>query len=115
MTESMRDRIARAIHCSPNAQKQLRDAGVQPHTWDECDNGVDTRDQYHADADTLLAAFPWLADEPRDAEVEAGARALFESDCPTASWATVAAGVRARYETDARVVLSAARSGVRAE
>lgn len=60
-------------------------------------------------ADALLAAFPWLADEPSGGEVEAGARALFEHDCPTASREPAAAWVRARYEMDARVVLSAAR------
>lgn len=58
-------------------------------------------------ADALLARWPILAGVT-DEMVEAGARALFEHDCPTASREPSAAWVRARYEMDARVVLSAA-------
>ena len=100
MSESMRDRL----------RDELAGWPIGSGYYSTTVSVEDARDM----ADALLAAFPWLADKPSEAEVEAGARALFEYDCPTASWATIAAGVRARYETDARVVLSAAR-GVRAE
>ncbi len=37
-------------------------------------------------ADAILAAFPWLADEPTDAEVEAGARAVDPAACDESQW-----------------------------
>ncbi len=37
-------------------------------------------------ADAILAAFPWLADEPTDAEVEAGARAVDPAAWDESQW-----------------------------
>ena len=62
-TSDVRERIDRAIYDAWNLERGYEIPYLSPEARE-------------AVIDALLAAFPWLADEPTDAEVEAAARAL---------------------------------------